>query len=94
MSVPCLIWRSKWQPRVSHGHRSLAGYRPWGHKSWTQLSDKTTTMFDPEHQWNHKTQNNKYVIELDIGNLKIKIEQNSSSYAAIYILCLIFRLLL
>ena len=51
-------------------------------------------MFDPEHQWHHKTQNNKYVIELDIGNLKIKIEENSSSYAAIYILWLIFRLLI
>ena len=21
-----------------HGFRSLAGYSPWGHKSWTQLS--------------------------------------------------------
>ena len=51
-------------------------------------------MFDPEHQWNHKTQNNKYVIELDTGNLKIKIEENSSSYAEICILCLIFLLLI
>ena len=31
-------WRKKWQPtpvfllRESHGQRSLAGYRPWGHK--------------------------------------------------------------
>ena len=22
-----------------HGQRSLAGYSPWGHKSWTQLSN-------------------------------------------------------
>ena len=31
-------WRRKWQrtpvflPRESHGHRSLAGYSPWGRK--------------------------------------------------------------
>ena len=30
-------------PRESHGQKSLAGYTPWGHKSWTQLSDYTTT---------------------------------------------------
>ena len=24
--------------------RPLAGYSPWGHKSWTQFSDQTTTM--------------------------------------------------
>ena len=34
-------WRRNWQstpvslPRESHGQRSLAGYSPWGHKSWT-----------------------------------------------------------
>ena len=32
-------WRRKWQPTPvflpgkSHGHRSLAGYSPWGHKT-------------------------------------------------------------
>ena len=26
-------------PWKSHGQRSLVGYSPWGHKSWTQLSD-------------------------------------------------------
>ena len=26
-------------PGESHGQRSLAGYNPWGHKSWTGLSD-------------------------------------------------------
>ena len=26
-------------PGESHGERSLVGYSPWGHKSWTQLSD-------------------------------------------------------
>ena len=37
-------WRRAWQPTPvflpgeSHGQRSLAGYRPWGHKRWTQLS--------------------------------------------------------
>ena len=37
-------WRRKWQPTPvflpgkSHGQRSLAGYSPWGHKSWTRLS--------------------------------------------------------
>ena len=30
-------------PGKSHGQRSLAGYSPWDHKSWTQFSDKTTT---------------------------------------------------
>ena len=38
-------WRRKWQPTPvflpgeSHGQRNLAGYSPWGHKSWTRLSD-------------------------------------------------------
>ena len=42
-------WRRKWQPTPiflpgeSHGQRSLAGYRPCGRKSWTQLSNYTTT---------------------------------------------------
>ena len=36
-------WRRKWQstpvflPGESHGQRSLMGYSPWGHKSWTWL---------------------------------------------------------
>ena len=40
-----ILWRRKWQPTPvflpgeSHGQRSLAGYSPWGYKSWTQLSD-------------------------------------------------------
>ena len=39
------IWRKKWQPTLvflpgeSQGQRSLKGYSPWGHKSWTQLSE-------------------------------------------------------
>ena len=38
-------WRRKWQPtpvflsRKSHGQRSLVGYSPLGHKSWTWLWD-------------------------------------------------------
>ena len=38
-------WRREWQPTPVflpgefHGKRSLAGYSPWGHKSWTRLSD-------------------------------------------------------
>ena len=38
-------WRRKWQPTPvflpgeSHGQRSLMGYSPWGHKSWTCLRD-------------------------------------------------------
>ena len=38
-------WRRTQQPTPvflpgdSHGQSSLAGYRPWGHKSWTWLSD-------------------------------------------------------
>ena len=40
-----ISWRIKWQPTPvflpgkSHGQRSLAGDSPWGHKSWTQLSN-------------------------------------------------------
>ena len=26
-----------------HGQKSLAGYSPWSHESWTRLSDSTTT---------------------------------------------------
>ena len=45
-------WRRKWQPTPvflpgeSHGQRSLAGYSPWGHKSWTRLSDSDLTWLD------------------------------------------------
>ena len=43
--VKKIPWRRKWQPTPvflsgkSHGQRSLAGYSPWGHKSWTLLSN-------------------------------------------------------
>ena len=36
-----IFWRRKWQlipvflPGKLHGQRSLEGYSPWGHKSWT-----------------------------------------------------------
>ena len=42
-------WRRKWQPAPlflpakSHGQRSLTGYRPRVHTSWTRLSNSTTT---------------------------------------------------
>ena len=42
-------WKRKWQPTPvflpgkSHGQRSLVGYSPWDCKSWTWLSDWTTT---------------------------------------------------
>ena len=42
-------WRRKWHPTPiflpgeSHGQRSLAGHSPCGCKSWTWLSDLTTT---------------------------------------------------
>ena len=41
-------WKGKWQPTPvflggkSHGQRSLVGYSPGVHKSWTQFSDETT----------------------------------------------------
>ena len=44
-SVREIFWRRKCQPTPvflpgkAHGQRGLAGYTPWGHKSWTQLSD-------------------------------------------------------
>ena len=28
-------------PEKSHGQRILVGYSPWGHKSWTLLSEET-----------------------------------------------------
>ena len=50
-------WRRKRQPTPiflpgeSRGQRSLAGYSPWGCKSWTWLSDETTntTQFSQDH---------------------------------------------
>ena len=47
--VEKIPWRRKWQPipvflpGKSHEQRSLVGCSPWGHKSWTQWSDWTTT---------------------------------------------------
>ena len=41
-------WRRKWQPTPGllpgkiHGHRSLKGYSPSGHKRQTRLNDETT----------------------------------------------------
>ena len=41
-------WRRTWQPTPvflpgeSHGQKSLVGYSPWGHKSWTQLKRLST----------------------------------------------------
>ena len=32
-------------PGEFHGQRSPEGYSPWGCKSWTQLSDKTTNLY-------------------------------------------------
>ena len=34
-----ILWRRESNPGESHGQRSLAGYSPWDHKSWTRLSD-------------------------------------------------------
>ena len=34
-------------PRKAYGQRSLGGYSPWGHNSWTQLRDSTTTRTAP-----------------------------------------------
>ena len=48
-TLPRVKWRRKWQPTPvflpakSHGQRSLVGYRPRVHKSWTRLSNYTTT---------------------------------------------------
>ena len=44
-------WRTEWQltpvhlPGEFHGHRSLAGYSPWRHKEYTQLSVLTSLHF-------------------------------------------------
>ena len=48
-----ILWRRKWQPTPvfllgeTHEHRSLAGYRPWGHKE----SDKIEHI----HTFNNKS---------------------------------------
>ena len=51
-------WRRKWQPipvflpGESHKQRSLAGYSSWGCKSWTWLSNSTTTAnYVPSRLW-------------------------------------------
>ena len=57
--VECLLdsrswaWRGKWQLTPvfllgkSHWQRSLVGYSPRGHRSWTHLSDQATTTTRP-----------------------------------------------
>ena len=55
--VSKILWRRKWQPTPvflpgeSHGQRSLVGYRPWGHKSQTRLSNYTTIMLLWRQLW-------------------------------------------
>ena len=53
-------------PGKSYGQRSLAGYSPWGRKSWTQLSDSTTT-----------TYNSNFMLftseHVDLYSLKVKV---------------------
>ena len=52
-------WSRKWQPTPadlpgeSHGQRSLEGYSPWGHKSWTQLSDSLSLSHSLSHTHTH-----------------------------------------
>ena len=36
-------------PGESHGQRRLAGYNPWGHKSWTRQSNWKTTSHNIGH---------------------------------------------
>ena len=38
-------------PGESHGQRSLAGDSPWGHESWTRLSD---SYFLPFHYYTER----------------------------------------
>ena len=53
-------------PGKSHGQRSPAGYSPWGHKGWTQLSDYTTTTTTTKLS-NHNQ--NKYILHYDLNAL-------------------------
>ena len=45
-------WRRKWQPtpvflpEEIHGHRSLAGYSPWGHKE-SHTTERLTLTLNP-----------------------------------------------
>ena len=36
-----MVTQSSIIPGESHGQRSLSSYSPWGHKSWTPVSDQT-----------------------------------------------------
>ena len=48
-------WRSKWQstpvflPGESYGQRRLAGFSPWGRKSWMRLSTLFTLSIYHKH---------------------------------------------
>ena len=50
-------WRRKWRPTpvflpsISHGQRSLAGYRPRVWKSWIQLSNLTAMKGSVKRNW-------------------------------------------
>ena len=50
-------WRREWQPtlvllpRESHGHRSLAGYSPEGHRSGTQLNENAHLHMHTHTYW-------------------------------------------
>ena len=63
-------WRMNWQPTPvflpgeSPGQRRLVGNSPWGHKSWTWLSDYTTTI----NLWYYSSADHKF--DRDIDGLK------------------------
>ena len=46
-----ILWKGEWQPTPvflpgeSHGQRSLAGYRPWGHKESDRTERLTLSLF-------------------------------------------------
>ena len=71
--IPGDPWRRERQPTPvflpgkSHGWWSLAGYSPWGRKSWTQLSDSTAT-----------TYNSNFMLftseHVDLYSLKVKVK--------------------
>ena len=57
-------WRREWQstqvflPGESHGHKSLAGYSPWGHRvryNWACMHTHTDTMRNSSSHRNEET---------------------------------------
>ena len=87
-------WSRKRHPTLAfltgklHGHRSLAGYSPWGHKSWTRLSEHTHTLkreqgdFWLPFQHVNSLEGITSVLKTGLDKLKILDSSENCSYKA------------